>query len=108
MADIDLDTLSLADLKTLQKEVTNAIEAHDQRRRRDARAALEATARELGYTLADLAAAGGKGGRKARAPQKVKYRHPENASLTWTGRGRQPLWVKDALEAGTPLEALLV
>ena len=25
---------------------------------------------------------------------KVKYRHPENPELEWTGRGRKPKWVE--------------
>ena len=33
----------------------------------------------------------------------VKYRHPENSALTWTGRGLQPRWLKAALAAGAKL-----
>lgn len=42
-----------------------------------------------------------------RAPQPatgaVKYRHPETPDLTWSGRGRRPTWIRDALEAGGQL-----
>lgn len=31
--------------------------------------------------------------RSARAA--IKYRHPDNADLTWTGRGNQPRWVRE-------------
>lgn len=37
------------------------------------------------------------------APSKPKYRHPENLDLTWSGRGRRPAWIRDALEAGRRL-----
>lgn len=30
-------------------------------------------------------------------PERVKYRHPENSELTWSGRGKQPFWLRDAL-----------
>lgn len=30
----------------------------------------------------------------------AKYRHPENPQLTWSGRGRRPAWIRDAIEAG--------
>ncbi|MBK7416327.1 MAG: H-NS histone family protein [Dechloromonas sp.] len=37
---------------------------------------------------------------------KVKYRHPEDASLEWTGRGRKPKWVEAWLVSGKNMEAL--
>jgi DNA-binding protein H-NS len=50
---------------------------------------VEAFARDLGYSLAELAGAEMK---TARAPAPAKYRHPENAALTWPGRGRTGWW----------------
>ncbi len=44
--------------------------------------------------------------RRARA--KLTYRNPENSRQTWSGRGNQPTWVKEALKAGVPLEELQV
>ena len=46
--------------------------------------------------------------KKARASSPPKYRHPENPSLTWSGRGRQPAWYKELVEAGTSEEDLLI
>jgi len=31
------------------------------------------------------------------------YTHPQSR-MTWSGRGRQPRWIKDWLEAGNSLE----
>ena len=39
---------------------------------------------------------------------KVKYRHPENAGLEWTGRGRKPKWVEAWVANGGSLDNLLV
>ena len=36
-----------------------------------------------------------------------KYRHPVSGQ-TWTGRGKTPAWVVDALASGYTLEALLI
>jgi len=36
------------------------------------------------------------------------YRNPSNSAETWTGRGRQPKWVRDALASGARLEALRI
>lgn len=38
----------------------------------------------------------------------VKYRHPKNNDLTWSGRGKQPAWVTHWINAVGPLEALEV
>ena len=34
---------------------------------------------------------------EAPKPERVKYRHPENSELTWSGRGKQPGWLKVAM-----------
>ena len=34
------------------------------------------------------------------------YRNPANASQTWSGRGKQPKWILDALGQGLRLEDL--
>ena len=44
--------------------------------------------------------------RTKRTADLVAYIHPENADLTWTGRGRKPKWVEVWLEKGGTLEEL--
>jgi DNA-binding protein H-NS len=95
-----IDKLSLEDLKKLQKQVAKAIDGFEKRRRKEALAVVEAKAKEFGFTLSDLT---GKAKSKPR-PSPPRYRHPENAALTWSGRGRQPAWIKDGLQAGKALE----
>lgn len=51
----------------------------------EARAKVEAMAREMGYSLAEL---GGAEVKTVPAPAPVKYRHPESPALTWSGRAR--------------------
>lgn len=36
----------------------------------------------------------------------VRYRNPNDAMQTWTGRGRQPKWISDWIESGKRLEQL--
>jgi len=45
-----------------------------------------------------------KTGPKNKAP--AKYKNPADESQTWTGKGRQPQWFKDAMAAGKSPEAL--
>ena len=98
MADYDLEALSLSELKKMQKDVAKAISTYQDRQKAEARAKVEALARELGYSLAELV---GTETKTARAPVPPKYRHPENPALTWSGRGRRPQWFVDALTGGT-------
>ena len=67
---------------------------------------MEAKARELCFTLAELVGGTGNAGKKGKAPRPAKYRHTKNASLS--GSGRQPGWIKEALAKDTSLDALLI
>ena len=98
MADFDLEALSLSELKKMQKDVAKAISTFEDRQKAEARAKVEAFARDLGYSLAEFV---GTEMKTTRAPAPPKYRHPENPALTWSGRGRKPQWFVDALAAGT-------
>lgn len=44
----------------------------------------------------------------SRAMPAVPYKHPEDKLLSWTGRGRKPLWVQNWLDNGGTLEDLRV
>lgn len=102
MPEIDLDGLSLKELKQLQKNVAKAISTFEDRKKKEALAALEAKAVEMGFSLSELT--NGKGG-KISAP---KYRNLDDPSQTWTGRGRKPAWFVDALARGVSPEEMLI
>jgi DNA-binding protein H-NS len=105
MADYDLEALSLSELKKMQKDVAKAIATFEDRQKAEVRAKVEALARDLGYSLAELV---GSETKSSRAPAAAKYRHPENAALTWSGRGRKPQWFVEALAAGKAAEELAI
>ena len=105
MADYDLEALSLSELKKMQKDVAKAISTYEDRQRAEARAKVEALARDLGYSLAELV---GTETKLARAPAAAKYRHPEKPALTWSGRGRKPQWFVEALAAGKTAEDIAI
>jgi DNA-binding protein H-NS len=44
--------------------------------------------------------------KKPQAPLPPKYTNPVNPSQTWSGKGHQPKWVKEALKEGLTLEEL--
>lgn len=93
----DLEALSLSDLKKLQRDVAKAITTFEDRQKAEAKAKLEAFAKDLGYPLTELISSDAKALRPSSPP---KYRHPENPNVTWTGRGRKPAWFVEALAAG--------
>jgi DNA-binding protein H-NS len=89
----------------LQKDLAKAISTYEDRHKGEARAKLEAIAKEMGYSLAELI---GVEVRITRAPVAAKYRHPENPALTWSGRGRKPQWFVEALETGKTASDLAI
>ncbi|WBU63807.1 H-NS histone family protein [Paracoccus aerodenitrificans] len=102
---IDLENLSLKELRDLRTQVDRSINGYEERKRREALAAVEEAAKEHGFSLNELT-----GGKKGRRSSKVsaKYANPNDPTQTWTGRGRRPLWVQDALNNGKSLEDLAI
>ncbi|RMC34701.1 H-NS family nucleoid-associated regulatory protein [Paracoccus alkanivorans] len=102
--DIDFDKMSLKELRALQAKLERAINSYEDRKRREALAAVESAAREYGFNLAELT-----GSKPKRAGTVApKYANPEDPTLTWTGRGRKPRWVLECLENGKTLDDLLI
>ena len=101
MAKINLDKMSFKELEALRSDVDLAI---TDARKAALDAAHEAAAKH-GFTLDELV-----GGSKktVKSPAPAKYAHPENPATTWSGRGRQPGWIKDALAAGKSLDDFLI
>ena len=68
-------------------------------------------AQDNGLNISDLMTADKQKKAKTKKPRgKVapKYKNPANGSETWTGRGRQPRWVADALTDGKSLDDILI
>jgi DNA-binding protein H-NS len=103
---IDLNSLSLKELKDLQSQVARAIASYEDRKKREALAELEEKAREMGFSLPELLAVAPAG--RKRAPSAAKYANPANKSDTWTGRGRKPRWFSEALARGVKPESMAV
>lgn len=101
---MDINTLTLPELKKLHKDVQRAIESYETRHKAAAIAELEEKARELGFSLSELTGISAPKS-KRRAPAVAKYRNPQNPEETWSGRGRPPRWLSGALAgSGAKLE----
>lgn len=98
----DYNSMSEEELKTVLKEAGKALDTLEERRRADALRAAESAAKEFGYTLTTLLKQPGK---RVATP---KYRDPQDPSITWSGLGRKPQWMKDAQERGVTEEEMLI
>jgi len=46
--------------------------------------------------------------RRPYPPVRPKYRNPKNPAETWSGRGRQPRWLRPQLRSGRDLDDFLI
>jgi DNA-binding protein H-NS len=109
---MDLSKLSFDDLRALQDQVTKEIKRRDQEEIVRAREQIIAIAERVGIPLKELVRGNFRGKSDAHKQKTkkgmIRYRHPSDTSLQWSGHGRQPGWIKDWIQSGQPLEALRV
>lgn len=105
-AAMDLEKISLAELRSVEKENFMAIAEFGHRSKVEARSALEEHVRTLGVSLAELM------GVKVRITRSgagaAKYQHSEDPAITWSGQGRKPRWFANAIEEGGAPELMAV
>jgi DNA-binding protein H-NS len=105
---IDLSKLSLPELETLAQDVQTEIVNRRESEKQRVLEQMRELAASIGMTPEELLRAQRGGGRASMPVVAAKYRHPENPALTWSGRGKRPQWVTDALAEGKSLEDLAV
>lgn len=105
---MDLSAISIPELKELLQQIPAEIKRREKQEKTRIRQELEALAAKNGYTLDELLGEAGEQARKVSKPVAVKYRHPKDAALGWTGRGRQPKWVVEFLADGGTLAQLAI
>jgi DNA-binding protein H-NS len=110
MATIDLSNYNLGELKGLQFDVEKEIKSRQQQELKKAREQILAIAQDVGLPVEALLSAkagrSGKAGKAGKSGQSIgnaQYRNPDDNGQTWTGRGRKPKWVLDALSNGKNL-----
>ncbi|MEY4592978.1 MAG: hypothetical protein RIR18_1873 [Pseudomonadota bacterium] len=104
---MNLTTLSLVELKELQQRIPAEMKRREEAEKIAFLNEMREMAQQRGLSLDDVLGKAKKGPR-AGGSVKVKYRHPSDALLQWTGRGRKPVWVQAWLDQGNPIESLLV
>lgn len=118
---MDISSLSLAELRRLQSKVETEIRRRSDSAKKDLLKRMQKLAAEHGMSLTEVIGQDNQE-KAAPAPKKtaakqvkkaaakpasvIKFRHPENAAIGWTGHGRKPQWVIDWLAQGKPLDEL--
>lgn len=103
---VDVNKMSKEELKSLIKDAEKALKTLETRRLAEAKKAAETAAKEFGFSLDELVGAQGKAKKGTKNPP--KYQNPANPEQSWTGKGRKPNWVNDALDSGKSLDDLKI
>lgn len=102
---IDVSNLSVSQLEELAVQVQEEIKRKKAQAKKSLIADMEKLAREAGVSLSELfEITADKKPAKAKSSVAAKYRNPNDASQTWSGRGRQPLWLVALIAEGKKLE----
>lgn len=103
---MNIDNLSVEELRRLEKQVSDTIQVRFEQEKDDLKRQIRDLAKKGGTTVEELF--GLKVGASKRGKAAPKYRDPDDAMNTWSGRGRAPTWMKVRLEAGANKEDFLI
>lgn len=105
----DLSNFSMAQLRDLQTQVAEQIKTREKDEIANVQKQILALAQSVGKTVEEIMNVKGSQSKKDKKPVAARYRNPADPAQKWTGRGRQPRWVKEYVETpGNKLETLLI
>jgi DNA-binding protein H-NS len=111
MARSTLEGMSLDDLWGLHKRVVSILEQRLDREKQKLEHQIEELGRKFGGAPSDIPQRRPEPEVARRRPYPrvpQKYCNPEHPAQTWSGRGKQPRWVKTLMADGATLEDLHV
>lgn len=101
---INLDSLNVDELRAITENAQQLIAQKQHQRLHDAYVQFEKIAKDSGSSIEEILEAGASLEKK----RSIKYRNTEDNNDTWTGRGRKPTWLVEALESGRNLEEFAI
>lgn len=99
---VDYSSLSITELNATIAEAQTALEAKKESEKEDLRNEVLELVQSRGFSMEELFNIEGKPKKKGKLP--LTHKDPNNPSNTWTGRGRKPKWLTEALEAGADID----
>lgn len=112
--DIDVSTFSLEQLQALMEMARKEIDVKEQSRLMEVAAQIQSLASGVGRSVEEILSMSSDGKRK-RGPARtetgekiVKFRNTENPDETWSGRGKRPRWLQEALQNGADIQSFAV
>ena len=112
-SEFHISTIPTPKLKALFKDIETELKHREVTDKKKALERMREIAAEYGLTLSEVINKDGRVDTKkpklknVDQSHKTKYINPENPTQTWSGRGKQPKWVKEALAKGKTLEEFL-
>ena len=97
----DFETMSVAELDALIERARVARQEARDRRRVELKDEIEGKLKSEGFSAIEVLGAKVK---PKPQPLPAKYADPDDASLTWSGKGRMPGWLQAKLDAGARLK----
>ena len=111
----ELKAMSRKELEKLLADVKKALASARARDQREAKKAAAKAAAEFGFSLNDIAETTAPFPKKkktkakaAKKPSKPVFFNPQDATQTWTGKGRQPNWYREQVATGTDPETMCI
>ncbi|MEO8318590.1 MAG: H-NS histone family protein [Bradyrhizobium sp.] len=98
MKDQELEKMPLDDLWGLHERIVAILDRKLQDEKRKLEGKLDELGRKFGGAPSDIPQ------RRPYPKVEPKFRNPADPSVTWSGRGKQPLWVGELLAAGKHLD----
>ncbi|WP_352339028.1 H-NS histone family protein [Psychrobacter sp. 16-MNA-CIBAN-0192] len=99
-AAINLESLNVDELRAITETAQQLIHQKQHQSLFEAYIQFEQIAKESNSTIEEIL----KAGESLEKKRSIKYRNTANSDETWTGRGRKPTWLVEALAAGSKLE----
>ena len=108
MAKIDLSKFSDSELQDLSQDIEKELQQRHIEERKRISKQMKELAASVGMTVEEIL--GLEMARKTRTTSQTpaKYRNPEHPEQTWSGRGKKPAWIKEAIQRGRSLEELRI
>lgn len=103
---IDYKKYSLFQLEVMMMEVSHEIEERKKLEAENIRQKIENLLQESGLSLDDVYTEKDIGVRSNKVP--MKYRHPTDETIEWSGRGKMPIWMRELIEQGAKKEDFLI